>query len=129
LTATPLIAQPPQRTRRVQRPPALPGLVVALLLLAPAFAWLWPSSDPEAPPRGRIMEISAETNALRRTTQLPPPNAIEAGLGAVWVTRTVGARAGLSRLVSKHDPRAASIEIGAPEAMIRDDLAVGEGAV
>ena len=129
MTAPLLTAQPPQRTHRAQRRRVLFGLLIALVLLAPAFASLWPRSDPEAQPRGRIMEISADTNALRRTTQLPPPNAIEAGLGAVWVTRTVGARAGLSRLGSEHDPRAASIELGAPEAVIRDDLAVGEGAV
>jgi YVTN family beta-propeller protein len=75
------------------------------------------------------MEISAEANALRRTTQLPPPNAIEQGLGAVWVTGTAGGRAVLFRLGSERDGRAASIELGAPDAMIPDDLAVGEGAV
>ena len=126
MTASPLTAPPPQRTRRAPRARVLLGLLIALALLAPAFASLWPRSAPEAQPRGRIMEISAETNALRRTTQLPPPNAIEAGLGAVWVTRTVGARAGLARLGTES---AGSIELGAPEAMIRDDLAVGEGAV
>lgn len=129
MTAPALSAQPAQRTHPAQRPRIRLGLLIALVLLAPALAWLWPGSDPEAQPRGRIMEISAETNALRRTTQLPPPNAIESGLGAVWVTGTVGARAGLSRLASQPDRRAASIELGAPEAMIGDDLAVGEGAV
>jgi YVTN family beta-propeller protein len=129
LTAPALSAPPAQTTDPAPRPRIRLGLLIALVLLAPASAWLWPGSDPDTQSRGRIMEISAETNALRRTTQLPPPNAIESGLGAVWVTRTVGARAGLSRLASQPDRRAASIELGAPEAMIRDDLAVGEGAV
>jgi YVTN family beta-propeller protein len=126
LTAPPLTAR---RTNRVQPPRVMFALLIALLLLAPAFALLWPRSDAEPQPRGRIMEISPASNTLRRTTQLPPPNAIEVGLGAVWVTRSVGDRAGLSRLGSERDPRAASIALGAPEAEIRDDLAVGEGAV
>jgi YVTN family beta-propeller protein len=129
LTAPPLTAQPPPRAHRAQLPRVLFGLLIAVLLLAPVLASLWPRSDPGPAPRGRIMEISAATNALRSTVQLPPPNDIEAGLGAVWVTRTVGARAGVARLESQHDPRRASIELGAPEAVIRDDLAVGEGAV
>ena len=129
MTARALTAEPARGRYRAQQLRIGLGLLVALALLAPALAWLWPGSGPDAERRGRIMEISADSNGLRRTTRMPPPNAIEAGLGAVWVTRTVGGRAGLARLATPPDKRDVSVELGAPDALIRDDLAVGEGAV
>jgi len=129
LTAPALTTEPARGHNRAEQLRLGLGLLVALALLAPAMAWLWPGSGSDVQRRGRIMEISADTNTLRRTTQLPPPNTIEAGLGAVWVTRAVGARAGLSRLASQPDRRDASVALGAPTTVIRDDLAVGEHAV
>ena len=129
MTAPALTTEPARGHNRAEQLRVGLVLLVALALLTPAMALLWPGSGSDVQRRGRIMEISADTNALRRTTQLPPPNTIEAGLGAVWVTRAVGARAGLSRLASQPDRRDASVALGAPTTVIRDDLAVGEDAV
>jgi streptogramin lyase len=105
----------------------------AAVALAAAGIGLWWFTRPGEPlgqtlQAGGVVEISPATHQIRRVIAVPGPNDVEVGLGAAWVTGDLGESTSLLRLSGGLAIRTARIDLGPPQAMVPDDLAIGEGA-